>query len=207
MKYIVINFRGCGKIKLPTNILKSIDVPYDFTVNRQSEKPNKRICIANGCYVDSLDKTIILENQLVDKKCYTSDDFNNSQLVDNGTYEFLEEILNTYTHSAGLLSFNINNGTISDEFEYYGGAEVSCIAIGYKLNGGENEIAYVYSDIEELTVGTEVYKDENGSAAASDGDYILYENINIEVPENVNRFAVENGIISELLTEEPVEVV
>jgi hypothetical protein len=40
MKYIVINFKGGGKIKIPANILKSIDVPDDFTVNKEVEDDN-----------------------------------------------------------------------------------------------------------------------------------------------------------------------
>lgn len=118
MKHIVINFRGGGKIKIPANILKSIDVPDDFTVNKEDEDTNKRICIADGCYVDSLDKTISLEEQLVGKKCYTSDDFSNNQLVDDDAYNFLEEVLNSYTHVTGLTAFSTVDGTITDSFGY-----------------------------------------------------------------------------------------
>lgn len=117
MKHIVINFRGGGKIKLPVNILKSIDVPDDFTVNKEGEdSTNKRICIAEGCYVDSLDKNVDLEDQLPGKKCYTSDDFSNNQLVNDDEYIFLEEILNSYIHSNPLFSFSTDNGIISEEF-------------------------------------------------------------------------------------------
>lgn len=118
MKYIVINFRGGGKIKLPANILKSIDVPDDFTVNKEGEDANKRICIAEGCYVDSLDKNTSLEEQLPDKECYKSDNFNSTQLVDDNDYNFLEEILNTYTHNNGLVAFATSDGIITDNFGY-----------------------------------------------------------------------------------------
>ena len=203
MKYIVINFRGGGKIKLPANILKSIDVPDDFTVNKEGENTNKRICIANGCYVDSLDKNIDLEQQLPGKKCYTSDDFSNNQLVDDDEYEFLEEILNSYIHSNPILYFSTNNGIIGEEFGLRGD-EATLIPIGYK-EGEEGEeveqvIAYAYSG-EELNVGTEVYGDENGTTPAS-GEYILYNVVDIEVPDGVYGFTVENGQVSELLAYE-----
>lgn len=121
MKYIVINFRGGGKIKISANLLKSIDVPDDFTVNK--EGTNKRICIANGCYVNSLDETMTLEEQLPNKKCYVSDDFNNSQLVNDGEYHFLEELLNSYTYTEGLETFEVVNGKITDVFSYKDGEE------------------------------------------------------------------------------------
>lgn len=206
MKHIIINFRGGGKIKLPANILKSIDVPDDFTVNKEGEdSTNKRICIANGCYVDSLDKTINLEDQLADKKCYTSDDFNNNELVNNGEYTFLEEILNSYIHDEGLILFSTYNGIISDEFAYNDIAVVvELIPIGYKattVDFQEEEsgeiVVYGYSG-QELNVGTEVYGDENGNTPAQDGTYDLYENVNIIVPNDTYAFRVENGQVLEL---------
>ena len=113
MKYITLNFRCGGKVKLPANIFKSIDVPDDFTVNKKGGDTNKRICIGDGCYVDSLDKDTELTVQLLNKKCYTTDDFNNTQLVDNKEYDFLEEILNNYYHAENnLVAFATNNGII-----------------------------------------------------------------------------------------------
>ena len=87
-------------------------------IAKEDEDTNKRICIANGCYVDSLDKTISLENQLARKKCYTSDDFNNNELVDDGGYNFLEEILDSYIHTPALTSFGTTNGIINESFVY-----------------------------------------------------------------------------------------
>lgn len=205
MKYITLNFRCGGKVKLPANILKSIDVPDDFTVNKKGGNTNKRICIGDGCYVDSLDKNITLEEQLPGKKCYTSDDFSNNQLVDDGGYDFLEEILNNYSHIVGLISFATDNGTIDDGFAYDGEAEIELVPIAYKSIGEEeDEIAYVYSDTEELDVGTEVYGDKTGILLASDGEYMLYEDIsvNVSIPLGVYGFEVENGKVSELLAPE-----
>ena len=124
MKYITLNFRGGGKIKLPTNILKSIDVPDDFTVNREGK----------------------------------------------------------------------------DE------EEIKLIPIGQnEEEGGVEVVAYVNSNTEKLGVGIEVYGDENGNTPASDGQYDLYENIDIEVPSGVYAFIVEDGQVSELRAEEEPE--
>ena len=210
MKYITLNFRCGGKVKLPTNIFKSIDVPDDFTVNKEGENTNKRICIAEGCYVDSLDKTKSLENQLPGKKCYISDDFSNNQLVNDDEYEFLEEILNSYRHDDPILYFSTVNGIIGEEFGLRPD-EVTFIPIGYvteleepeEIDEEEEEpeeiIAYVNANTEELDIEIEVYKDKNGNTPAPNGRYNLYANIGIEVPDDVYGFTVEDGIISELL--------
>ena len=118
MKYIVINFRGGGKIKLPAKYLKSIDVPDDFTVNKEGK------------------------------------DEEEIKLIPIGQYE------------------------------------------------EEGIIVYVDANTEELDIGIEVYSDENGNTPAPNGEYILYENINIEVPDGVYGILVEDGKVSELLAEE-----
>lgn len=126
MKYIVINFRGGGKIKIPANILKSIDVPDDFTVNKEGK----------------------------DKE------------------------------------------------------EIKLVSIGYILTDGEEEKEipiYIYSDVAELTIGTYVYADENGTIPAPDGNCNLNGNIDIKVPSGVYGFTMENGQVSELLSEEQEE--